>query len=502
MTPATMDSPYPCPPVGQISPDRHYLAHEFNYWTSMFSVIQSWTVENIRAAINQHDAGYFTASSSLAVVATRYPTIYGPLEQRLGIPLGIARAVKGGDAGAALRAKVQFEEYMRGMEAEFEDVFLPKAMLGFSWLHTHYVERHGDLVPVTKVWPSVATQFLEPWGIWQAWTTEGWVTITDGDGKWTKVGSGQRPHRLCAIRALGEQWAKAGFADRDEAGLSAFLGRMVPYAILPEAAKDTGRAAIVPNSPVGLTVGDTVKTLGKARGGGVFPAGTKVESMSGIDAGSAALFDQIFARTGKNHAYALLGTDGTMSPGAGGVYVSPIFGRVALTVVRRDLSDGMRAFDQIARVTTTLNYSDAVEAPRYVWLLPDPSEAERRAALAAQHKAVNDTVQGWRAAGFDVTDADVEQLEEAMGVHAPKLAPAGKRPEVYAYHLSEHVVAPDESRALLGLAPLPNDVGSAAHMAEVRLQLEQAALAAASPAPHAAPPSAPAAPPDPAPKQP
>jgi hypothetical protein len=405
------------------STDLHYLGHEFHFWPSMFGVISQWSVEDVRGAINQHDAGWFAMSASLAVVASRFPTIYGPLEQRLGIPLGVEREIVGGDRGPARRAKEDFATYMRRMESEFEDIFLPHCMMGVSWLHTHYVERGGDLLPTTKVWPSVGTRFNETWGRYEALTSEGWIAMPDGDGKWTKVGSGERPHRLGAIRALGEPWAKAAYAERDEAGLTAFLGRLAPYAILPEAKGGTGGAAVTPKSKEGLEIAEALKMLGRARGGGLFPAGTKINSLDGIDAGTASLFTDIFGRSKSNHAIAILGTDGTVSPGSGGVYVSPIFGRVALTTIRRDIAHGTRAFNQIARTTTTLNYGEAVQSPEYKWLLPDPSEAERRDALAKAYAAFNATVKGWRDAGLDVTDNDIAALAADLGVKAPTGTP-------------------------------------------------------------------------------
>lgn len=417
----------PAPPKAvEVSSDRAYLEHEFSLWPSLFSVITSWKVEDVRSAINQHDFGSFTLSSSLAVIASRYPTIYGPLQQRLGIPLGIERAIYGGDRGPARRAKEDFTAYMQTMEGEFGDVFLPHCMMGFSWLHTSWPEKDGDLVPQTKVWPSVATRFVEPWGKFQALTTEGWIDMVDGDGKWTMVGTGERPHRLGAIRVLGEPWMKAGFADRDEAGLSAFLGKLAPFGILP-AGDGKGTPHITPKSNEGLEIADALKNLGRARSGGLFPAGTEVKSLNGVDAGSAVIFEQIFGRTGKAHAIALLGTDGTVSPGSGGVYVSPIFGRVALSVIRPDLTHGERAFNQIARIGTTLNYGPSVVSPVYRWLLPDPAEAERKDAIAKQNKSFNEILAGWIAAGLEPTQEDVDALAKDLGVRPLKLSATGAR---------------------------------------------------------------------------
>lgn len=459
---------------GELSSDMRYLTHEFSWWPHLFGLISLWEVANVRDAINSHDAGYFYSTSSLSVIVSRFPTVLGPLEQRLGIPLGIERSVFGGDRGPARRAKEAFAAYMKQQEANFGDVFFPHAMMGFSVLHTHYVERAGELVAITKVWPSVATRYVEQSESFEAQTLDGWVRIQDGDGHWTMVGTGARPHRLGAIRAIGEDWAKATHAMRDEAQLSAFLGKKSMYAILPEGDGKT-KPMIGTNTDTGKAVAEALKTLARARGGGLFPAGTKVESTDGIDAPSAQLFEQIFGRAGKNHAKALLGTDGTVESGGGGVYVSPIFGRVLLSVVRRDLTHAARAYNQISANTTKLNYDGSVQAPEYRWLLPDPAEAERKDAMAKAHKAVADTISGWKASGLDVTDEAVQRLAKSYGVEAPPLAVGGKRAEIFAYHLSEKVVAPDQVLESLGLPALPFGVGTPEHMAQLRLEQEDAA---------------------------
>lgn len=525
-----MSFPGNAPPLTatKVSTDEQYLRKRFQTFSSLYWVVGGWNTATVRSAIDAHDAGSgFSLSGALAIVASRYPTVFAALRQRKDPPTGLAREVTGGLEGKARIARDGFAKIMRKNEdALLDDILDARAMLGFSVLQTTqiYDEERNEQIPCTEVFPAAAC-FVDPSdGQLYAWTMDGRVPIRDGDGKWSVIGQGLNPQHDGAIRAVGGQVAAAWYAERDEAALSEFLGRLCPIAILPE--------GVAVDDELGVDIGDAIKELGKAKSGGIFQHGVDVKTLANTDAGAAALFGNFLERRSKAMARIILGTDGTMSPGSPGVYTSPVFAGVSFSVIRADTVLIARAFTRIGQIYGLRNYGlGEDEAPGFRWLLPDPTEAERRKALAQAHKDFNDTVDGWKKNGFAYTQADVDALARDLGVKAPRLPPSSAAPgaapdaasatepslaerykafneavaaerannflvdqarveqlaaehgvkaprlpeanpkggEIFAYHITEKIVAPDQVLERLGLPPLPLGAGSVERLAQERL---------------------------------
>ncbi len=469
-----------------ISTDTKYLGHEFTTWQSLYALIAGWNVSTVRGAIDAHDTGSsFVLSGGLAVVASRYPWIFAALRQRKAPPLGLSREVYGGDSGSALRAKQGFSRVARAIERLHGDIFDGHAQLGFQVLQ-HVWRPSADastIEPTTKLWPSSCVWLNPRSGGLESITTEGRIPIIDGDGHWTIIGAGQRPFLNGAVRAYGENWAGARYAQRDEEALSAYLGRLCPIGILP--------AAILPNTPEGDAFDAAVKDLGEAQSGAVFPTGSQITTLPNVDAGAAQLFAGLLERRGRACAMVILGTDGTISKGSPGVYTSPLFGEVAFAVVREDTAHAGAGISRLGAVYGAVNYGlSEEESPGYRWLLPDPTEADRRKALAEADLALAATLTAWKAAGIEITPERANALAKRYGADPVALAAGGKRPEIFAYHIEQKVVAPDQVLASLDLPVLPGGVGSPEHLAKLRLEEEEVARRKA--AAEAAPPATPA----------
>jgi hypothetical protein len=471
-----------------LSTDHKYLAHEFTATLSLYSVIHGWNVGTIRGAVDAHDVGAsFILSGGLSVVASRWPAIFGPLGQRKAPPLGLQREVTGGDRGAARRAKDGFARVMSAQETSFGDIFDAHAMMGFQILqHTWKPAADAStLEPTTKLWPAACTWFNPLSRKLEAITMDGRWPIEDGDGHWSIVGTGEQPFRNGAIRALGETWAAGRGGERDEAALSAYLGRLCPIGILP--------SAIEPGSPAGDNFLQAIKDLGEAQSGGIFPSGSDVKTLPNIDAGAAGLFAGFLTRRERAAAIALLGTDGTVSAGSPGVYVSPLFGAVAFAKVREDTAHAGGAYTRLGAAYGAINYGlSAEESPGYRWLLPDPTEAARRKAEGDTLLQAAAIVKAEREAGVDITPTRIGVIYSRLGVPVPAIPETSAKGQIFAYHIEQNIVAPDQVLETLGLPALPGGVGTpaslAAHILAVRAaELEAAQGAGAPPAPTADP---------------
>jgi hypothetical protein len=486
----------PVPPT-KLSTDAQYLAHSFWTPSNLYQTSTGWDVMTITGAINAHDSGSFWTSSALAVVVSRYPWIFGPLSQRKAPPLGLTREVfipDGTDRGKSRIASREFSALMLQNEALFGDVFRPHALMGFSVLQDtwFYDPATKTQIPITNVWPTSAVRWNAYLKKLQAFTMDGLVDINDGDGKWRIVGMGTQPYIEGAIRSVAMPWAQAVNSDRNEAALSDYLGRLCPIAILP-GGKDV--PVIPPDSPEGKQTLAALKDLGKARSGGMFAAGTTVTTLANVDAGAAALFTGLLPRRAQGMAIALLGTDGTTT-NPGGVYASPMFAGVALAKIREDVNHAGRAWTTLGNHYGEMNYGLTPESsPSYRWLLPDPTEAERRKAMGDAFARAAAAVTAERAAGLEMTPERLAVIYGSQGLPVPTMLDATAKAPIFAYHITSNIVAPDQVLETLGLPAMPGGVGSPEALAAHILAVRAAELDAAKSGKQAADPSpAPVAP--------
>lgn len=459
-----------------ISTDSKYLQTTFTTRANLYSLLAGWNVGTVRSAIDAHDQGSsFVLSAGLLVVASRHPVIFGAQAQRRSPPLGLLHEVTGGDRGTARRAKEGFAAVVkRDVEPALGDIVDGEAGMGFQVLQTTWapsadastLEPAISLFPTTSVWWNGFAQRLE------AITAEGGrMPIVDGDGKWTVIGNGAKPWLRGAIRAIAQPWASASYAERDEAALSAYLGRLCPIGIAPE--------KIQPGTLEGDALLAAIRDLGEAQSGGLFPFGTQVTTLANIDAGAAALFAGFLDRRSTGFELAYLG-----APRAGstpGVYLSPQYGQVTASIIRSDTTTISAALGRIGAVYGAINYGlTEAESPGHRWLLPDPTEADRVKATGDAYTRAAGIVKAEKDAGIDMTPERLAAIYGGQGIPVPTMPVAEVKSEVFAYHYTSNVVAPDEGRQLLGLEPLPGGIGSAAALAEHLAAVRAAELAAAT----------------------
>ena len=477
-----------------ISTDLKYLEHEFWTYQNLYQNIGGWDVTSARGAIDQHDAGAFWTSSALSVVASRYPWIFGPLRQRKAPPLGLSHEATGLDQGKGRFAKEEFAEIMKANEASFGSTFGSLAMMGFSVLHHHLEPNPYDptlLMVKSKPWPTSATLWHPYEKRFVAMTQDGLIPIVD-DGHWSIIGEAEQPHMNGAIRALAMSWAANTYAERDEAALSAYLGRLCPIVILKD--------GVAVKDPMGVEAAQAVKDLAKPRSGALFPGGVDVKTLANVDAGAAALFAGFIERRSKGMAVVLLGTDGTVSSGTGGVYVSPLFGQIAFAIVREDTAHAARAWSRVGEIYGKVNYGlQSKDCPGYHWLLPDPTENDRLESLGKRYERAAAIIKAEREAGLDVTPERIKLIYEQLKLPVAT-APATKaKAPIFAYHIANGNVCDDEVRETLGFEAIPGGSGSLEALAKRKadeatareVAAKQGKLSAAAD-PAAAPAAAPA----------
>lgn len=440
--------------------DRNYLQHEFRTYNTVNPWVGAWTIARMRQAIDAHDQGEFYYSSAASVKITQFSPIFGALRQRIEPPVGFPLLVKGGIRGLDRIVRDEVEAQFSDESDSFPswllgDIYKALALMGFVWLqHTYKPSAYGSILEIkTRPWPTSATQWIEHRGIYQALTLEGPIDLVDGDGHWSLVGHGEAPHLNGAVRCLGTEFVEGGHAKRDRNDFSDRYGHPKPIGILPEKMAFGDKSA-------DATV-EAVQGLSEPGSGGVFMHGTEVEMLSVEGATASGIFQQILDSNWTNVACALLGSDGTMSKGTGGVYASPTFAGVKLEIVRSDAKAKDRATNRgHIKPYVGVNYADQVKVmPRSETVIPDPERDARTTALAKRHQDLAAIVKVEREVGFDVGQARVDELAAALDVSPPTLAQTSRGRPSYAYDQENGNLTRNEIREELGREPTKDGMG-------------------------------------------
>jgi hypothetical protein len=300
----------------------------------------------------------------------------------------------------------------------FGEIVRSLALMGFAVLQHVYAPSKDDptlLRPKTTIWPTAYTQKTALNGGFEIMTTEGLIPIQSGDGHWTIIGHGENPHLNGAVRALGLEFMKAGFAERDRNNYSAMHGIPKPLGFMPP--------DMAVGSPEGEAFAETVQNLSEPGSGGAFMNGSDVKMLE-ASADTSRVFSDIVASSRSNIACALLGTDGTLNKGTGGVYTAPVYEGVVTWIIRSDVTCTETGINYgLIAPYTALNYGN-VPAPKLVIPLPDWDRDARTKSYADRLKAFHEIVGRERQNGFRVSEERVRQLARSLEIEPPELIPA------------------------------------------------------------------------------
>lgn len=388
-----------------------------------------WTVQRMRRAIEEHDKGRFIESYAAAVKVTQWAQVFGALQQRIAPAQRLPRAVEGATEGLDGIVRQEAESLFVGERGELAPAFPSlwwtiwnHAMMGYAWWQCTMLPTpdNSTVIPHVTLWPSNATFYNQGEKKWYALTNEeGMVEIDPADPRWILIADGETdehgngsPWLSGAIRAVGPEFVEAIYAKDDRSDYADQHGRPKPIGILPDGVKVTdeqGKAAF-----------ETLKIIRESDAGGVFPHGMEVEQLESSPQ-TAALMKDIIEGASTAVAIAILGTDGTMSKGTGGVYSSPMFQGVAENRVAADVNAVTRGANRVFSIWRARNYPSA-KPFRAVIRMPDTDRDARTKSLSERLASLHSIIKAERDNGCEVTQARVDELARQLDVPAPSLA--------------------------------------------------------------------------------
>lgn len=293
----------------------------------------------------------------------------------------------------------------------------------------------------------------------------GWeIPIVHGDGRWVVFAKHEiEPWKQEACILPGAMiWAGHAFGIRDWAkgsvahGSAKVMGELPEgFALLDADGNPTAEAQAYLALLVEMMTGEALA--------GIKPFGAKAEFITNTST-AWQVWAELISNREKAAARIYLGTDGMLGSvgGAPGVDISALFG-VATTKVQGDIACIERALRTgVIEPWAAINFGSSELAPRRRYQLPDVDAQADREQLAKRQTAFNTEIRARRDLGFEVTQAQVDELAARFDVPVPTLpAQSDKAPSVTLAPTDvAKVVKVNEARASAGLGPLMKADGS------------------------------------------
>lgn len=391
----------------------------------------TWKEATIDAAVEAQIRGCFRQPVLLARSLLKEPSIYAASLNRIAPHRGLKRQISSptdltGTAAAILaEARTNFEvatsvALSPGLLADdFDRVAMHEIAVDQV-----YWEQRADgsrLDPFVEPWPLEFVEWFEiapdggPKGLF-AFTTDGWVRIVHGDGRWiVHTSYADRPWRRGAIVPLARLWIDMTFGRRDRSANSESHGDDKWWAELPP--------NIMPEDDNGKIVLEQLAAMYEPRHAAVFPNGTKPNRSEAMSQ-NWQIFKELLESGLKDAQRILLGQDGTMT-NSGGSYVKAwgLFG-VRNDIIESDISTvGAGHSTGLLRPWSLINFG-RWDRLSLTWLMPDADEDARLESEAERVDAFNRAWKEFRENGALIDDGFLKDLATRYGVKAPKLAPA------------------------------------------------------------------------------
>lgn len=199
-------------------------------------------------------------------------------------------------------------------------------VLGFGWgqIVPRWDEARGQLVPHLDPWPAGCASFDPDRRVWQAFTSEGTIDITPGDGTWVLFAprSERAPHLWGALRATAAWYLRGEQSGGGASRQAEVHGSPIWKAKLPAGARQTTE---------GKAFAQSLRTMGRNAVIPV-PQGSSPESsydVEIIEAKSDAykVFEFLMQQGGRAMRLSVLGQDLTSANTGTGTYAQSKVGK-------------------------------------------------------------------------------------------------------------------------------------------------------------------------------
>lgn len=184
----------------------------------------AWDIPKVRAALDEHELGYFLSAATLVDAMGRDDRVSGCLNTRVralagksGINFSVEPSEQGDPKRAAAYAKEVDELWWYACpESTLSRLHRDAVMLGFAVARIHWDRRDGQWVPRLEPWDARGLYWDWVLRRYRAIALEGLYVLEPDDPNWfIYEPGGLRSWMGGAVRGLGLLWLYRGFTYRD-----------------------------------------------------------------------------------------------------------------------------------------------------------------------------------------------------------------------------------------------------------------------------------------------
>jgi phage gp29-like protein len=350
-----------------------------------FRTLPYWNVQQVRAALDQHEIGVLQASALLVDAMDRDDRVQGTISTRVAGVLGLPLIVKpANDSAKAIEiadiVRKRWNDWFP--EGDVGQLLKWGIELGVGLGEGLWSLEDGLLCPRLKVWHPQWLWWrwdLNNWqGGWQLTTMDGLVEPRPGTGKWCVLqpGGARIPWMTGIVRSLARLYLIRGFAYRDWARWSEVHGGGIKRAYVPSQARPADKSAFFAS----------LTNLG-ANGIVLLPQSKDDEKKSSFDldlleatGNESEGFDKLLSRVDAAIAILVLGQNLTTEVKGGSYAAASAHGDVKQDITEADESMLMHTLGRdFLRPFAAVNFGDPNLAPSVRYDTEPPANAQTRA---------------------------------------------------------------------------------------------------------------------------
>jgi len=381
--------------------------------TQLFpGVLTSWTVPQIRAALDSHEIGQFADSALLVEAMGRDERVQAVRDTRVLGVLGLDFELEPSDTVNAYTAR----RAVKDLDAIWYDVF-PENVLS-SWLSWGLALGVGLMQPR---WQRIARTWVPRMEIWHPqfiWyglqdrefyvsTMEGVRQIVTGTGEWMMLQPyGQRGWMHGIVRSTAEPWLLRRQAMRDWSNFSEVHGQPTALAKMPPGASEKDKNRWFQN----------VSTRG-SRATLVAPDGFDIEYREPMSTTWEA-FPGLIEHCNTGITVGWLGQNLTTEVKGGSFAAASVHGQVLAGRKRADVNTLATTIrDQFIKPWAMYMYGDADAAPWPRWMAQEPEDTS---AQSVTLKTLADAIASFHASSVPI---DIPEIAERFDLPLIDAAP-------------------------------------------------------------------------------
>lgn len=386
-------------------------------------ITTTWTVAQVRSALQEHESGVFRNSAQLADHIRRDDRVKATLDTRvlgmLGLPFDMAKNLDGDQRQAGAVAETAKRWWPRQFrKRQLAKILRTGLIMGLAPVELLWSEPSANVwLPRPKIWHPQFLQWNQGSRAYTITTlNKGTIPFTPGDGTWGLFAPGgdEYPWMEGAIRALAIPWLIRSYAWRDWSRASEVYGLGIRKAKVPARAK----------IEVVRKFFRDVKNLGNEPTIKL-PEGFDLDLLM-AEAVEGKGFQGLIDKCDSAITLAILGQNLTTSIEGGAYNAASIHARVQLDRLEADAEDlGDFAEEQILSHWARRNYGSAELAPRPSYDATPPEDKQRKANTL---QAVSTSVKTLRDAGLISVNEARAMVGDAMDMELVKLEGGDKSP--------------------------------------------------------------------------